>query len=301
MKNFNLSWIVATLGKSKELEKIFKTALNLTKKYNVKLELIFSLPPGENLNKKNIYKYKNQNFKFLILNCPQKGQVFQRDFALKYASYETILFSDDDIQISSKNVFKLLEIKMSLPFNSVIGPKLIPYKKNLKPIYPDTLLLEMGFPINLIKKFLNIKSLGSGESTDLGIGSSFYNINKNIFPVGWLPGAFTIHTKENIFLSDIYSWKGKAYAEDYFQAISLRRQNINYFFIKDITYKCDLTFSNTINLFKKIKDFYLTFIRIYQVQHRLYRKSINLKLIIYFILIIIYKIKIIINFKSLKN
>ena len=190
---------------------------------------------------------------------------------------------------------------MSLPLNSVIGPKLIPYKKNLKPIYPDTLLLEIGFPINLIKKFLNVKSLGNGESTDLGIGSSFYNVEKNICSVGWLPGAFTIHTKENIFLSDSYSWEGKAYAEDYFYSISLRRKNINYFFIKDITYKCDLTFSNNINLFKKIKDFYLTFIRIYQVQHRLYRKIINFKLIIYFILIIIYKIKLIINFKFIKK
>ena len=290
MKILKLSWIVATLGNKNELEEIFISALNLSKEFDVKLQLIFCLPPKKKFYKKNIFKRENKNFEFLILNSSKKGQVLQRNFALKYSSYETILFTDDDIKVRPNEIYKLLKIKKSLPQNSVIGPKLIPYKKNLKPLYPDTMLIDMGFSKKFIKWFLNINYLGMGEATDLGIGCSFYKIEKNIFPVGWLAGAFTMHTKENLFLSDLYHWDGKAYAEDFFHSVSLRSKNINYFYVKNIKYKCDLTFSNNISFFEKFKEFSLNFIRIYQVQNKLYKNRINIKLILYFLLIGIYKL-----------
>lgn len=321
MNDLSCTWIIATLGSSKRLEKIYSTAFKVSEEFGISIELIFSLPPEVRLNKKENYNKQYKKFKFLILNSDHKGQVFQRYFALKKAKNKMVIFSDDDIEINHHSVYKLLKIKSKLPKNSVIAPKLIPYNQNNFSFYPDNLMIELGFNSSFIKKFLNIRKIGFGEETILGIGTGFQNIGKNklceniiscgvknidenLYEVDWLPGAFTLHTKENLFLIENYFWKGKAYAEDYFYSISLKRKNIKYYLITDIFYKCELTFSNNSSLINKLKIFLSSCIRIYQVQKKLNNKIINLRLMIYFCLIILFKVrnylkKLINNFKFL--
>ena len=70
MEQFNLSWIVATIGNKNELQMIFNSALVLNKDFNVKIELIFCLPPHKNFLKKDLLKRQNKNnkIKFKIMN-----------------------------------------------------------------------------------------------------------------------------------------------------------------------------------------------------------------------------------------
>tara|TARA_B100000242_G_C43055460_1_gene493975 strand:- start:10184 stop:11068 length:885 start_codon:yes stop_codon:yes gene_type:complete len=289
--NLNFSWVVATLGNQSELSSIIKTAYSLSSEYSLNVDLIFALPPDKYLKKKGIFSKEISNFNFRVINCPQKNQVRQRNYGISKTLYDLVVISDDDIIITPEALISLIKIKVLKGSKCVVGPSLLPLDKNQKIIYyPDILMLKLGIPVWLIKKFLNITKIGFGEATNLGIGCSFINISEDIFPVDWLPGALTVHTKSNLGDKNLYPWKGKAYGEDYFHSIIYRRNGINYFYVKEITYKCNLSTLNSQSLLKRFNDFYLTFKRIYKIQFTLYKQYFNFKLFIYFIFIIIYKL-----------
>ncbi len=60
--------------------------------------------------------------------------------------------------------------------------------------------------------------------------------------LGWLPGGCVLHRRENLILFDFYPFRGKAYAEDLFHSLLLKKKGVRLLRIGAAI--CDYNFSS---------------------------------------------------------
>ena len=147
--NLKVSVIIPTYNRPRTLRKVIKSYIlscdeliiindGSTKDYSLTINFI----------KKECEKYR-KNFKY-IQNKKRKGSGYSRNVGLRYTSFNLVLFSDDDIFISSNYISEC--IRTLYKYNaSVVGGRIIYLedKKNLSqaPII-DLSILEGNFSIS---------------------------------------------------------------------------------------------------------------------------------------------------------
>ena len=268
--HLSLSWVVPSLGITPQLNDLIGIACLFAISNNILIEFILVLPPCS-----SFYKYfditTNEYFQLRCLRSPIKGQTFQRFFGIRQAKHCTIILSDDDISISSETLYNVIQSKITLGENSSIGLPIrdfTPTSREL--IYPDIVLSYYPFSCQLRKFLLGTNSIGLGEQTDICIGTSFVNIKESPYNVFWLPGAFSIHTKQSLLSIPQYKWANKAYGEDYFHSFFLSEMGLKLYILKD-PLPVVLTFSSNVPITQRFR----TFIRYYSrsIQISLYLKG----------------------------
>ena len=185
-------------------------------------EIIISIPSKES-NYLNKLKDFN-NVKIIVSKF--KGQVKQRIEGFKIAQNEIVVQLDDDI-ILKKDCLERLINSIKKNGDCAVSPNLFDFNIN-KSIYNRR--------IGLKRKIFNFISHGKfninkGKITNSGFES--YPIltenNQGIVSTEWLAGGCIMHLKKNLILNDYFNFKGKAYCEDLYHSVFLKKNGIKLF------------------------------------------------------------------------
>ena len=185
-------------------------------------EIIISIPDQVNVKKDRFKSFKN----LIFLNSKVKGQVAQRIEGFKVAKNDVVVQLDDDI-ILERECLKLMMafIKknnysaVSAHFYDIANRESIYYNLNTN-------------KYNFIKYIMNGTNAGiNGIITRSGFETyPNFNCDKNVILSEWIPGGCVMHLKKNLVLSNFFPYTGKAYCEDLFHSIALKKNNIKLYY-----------------------------------------------------------------------
>ena len=161
-----------------------------------------------------------------VVRTSERGQVVQRAMGFNQVKCNLVLQLDDDIIMEKDALLKLIEcIQQSSSY--AIGPKLIDLKTGIYQSYlipksnRHTLYERLQYYI-----INGSKGFQPGGIAKAGVCMGVPDDMKDWSGLDWLPGGCMLHHKENLVLYNFYPFTGKAYAEDLFHSICLRKKNI---------------------------------------------------------------------------
>lgn len=247
LNKINISVVIATLGG----DSLKGTIEQLNNGSIVPSEILVCIPNDFAVN---VQKLQFDNLKIISTEC--KGQVAQRAIGFQNAKFDLVLQLDDDLNIDFKCIENLLNILNSLPFNSAVAPQyLVKGTKNMFHQRPSSLWL-----LNLYYFFINgSEGYKQGVITKAGtpIGCTFEDSTLSYKQSEWLPGGCVLHRKKNLVTYNFYPLAGKAYSEDLFHSMLLKKNGICLYVVKEAFIEIDLpeSFGFKKNLINIISDF----------------------------------------------
>ena len=185
-------------------------------------EVILSIPQDTFLDKNKFNHFKNLR----IIKSGVKGQVAQRIEGFKVAKNDIIVQLDDDI-ILERECLKLMLAFIKKNNNSAVSAHFYDIA-NRKSIYNNLNTNKYNF----IKYIMNGSNAGiNGIITRSGFETyPNFNCDKNVILSEWIPGGCVMHLKKNLVLSNFFPYTGKAYCEDLFHSIALKKNNIKLYY-----------------------------------------------------------------------
>lgn len=231
-----ISIVIPTIGNrnlTNTLNSIYQSSLKAE-------EVILSIPHDTCLDKNKFNHFKNLK----IIKSLVKGQVVQRIEGFKVAQNDVVVQLDDDIILEKKCIelmhnfiTKNNNVSVSAHFHDIISKKSIYLNEANQSFSNHFFLSELNnFKNKLINKIYNKIKSGNKRSTngDISISGfetypSFKDFNKP-FISEWIPGGCVMHLKKNLVLSNFFPYTGKAYCEDLFHSIALKKNNIKLYY-----------------------------------------------------------------------
>ena len=244
----NISVVIATLGGWQLLQ----TVEALNKGTLIPDEILICVPESQNveLNFLNALNLR-------IIRTKVRGQVAQRAIGFQEVRNDFILQLDDDIIVHTEMLEQMfLCISKSKMF--AVGPKFYDYETGLYKSYmiPKTSKFS---PYEIIQYFIinGNKLFQQGKISKAAVCMGIQDLGHDTLGVDWLPGGCMMHHKKNLILHNFYPFSGKAYAEDVFHSIFLRRRNVK--LVRTANAKCyinDTHLNNfsSIQFLKEIKQ-----------------------------------------------
>ena len=161
-----------------------------------------------------------------VVTTPCRGQVAQRAFGFRQARHEFVLQLDDDIHVHATCIERLHACVSRFP-DVAAGPKLHDlatgeYTSFLNPTSDGNRLFERLL-------FWVINGAGGYEPGRIGRAGICMGLPEEPeewFDIEWLPGACVLHRRANLVLADYYPFRGKAFAEDLFHSVELKRKGV---------------------------------------------------------------------------
>lgn len=221
-KKGDVSVVIATLG----LEPLKKVIESLNEGTIAPVEILICIPEDCVCNLKDNYP---ENVK--IISTKEKGQVAQRIVGFTKSSSPYVLQIDDDV-ILNEDTLELLINCINHMGNVSVGPKIY----DLASGKYHTFLVGSTSP-SLIERFFFYIINGKqgyqpGKISLAGVNMGTPESSMGDRQIDWLAGGCILHKRENLILGSFYPFKGKAYAEDIFHSIELRRNGVS-------LYRCD--------------------------------------------------------------
>ena len=210
-----LSVVIPTIGD----RDLFPTLLSLNNSSIEINEIIISAPNKNKLNSVKLQKIRN-----LKIHISEfKGQVLQRIEGFKIAKGDIIVQLDDDI-ILAKDCLELLYQKIITNPNVAISPNLID-SKSKRSIYEEKKGLKRFF----FNKVMGLKNNEKTGKITKGGFESYPVLNSELdilLSSDWIVGGCVMHHKENLILHSYFNFSGKAYCEDLFHSIELKKRGV---------------------------------------------------------------------------
>ena len=259
----NVSIVITSIGGDDLIESLNMIYNDLD--INSDFEIILTLP------KKNYINFSIQKFKNLkVIHTYFSGQVNQRVIGFKNTNNKFVLQIDDDVLITSKDIFNLKSQITLMGENCSISPLFFDRNNKKECIYK----LKNSNIIHLIKNLITfticksnwgIKRSGTLTTlgTNYGVDNSVFT-KENIIEVDWLPGGCVMHYDKNLYKFDYFPFKGKAYCEDLIHSLILKNNNIRLYVYRDsICYTYTPLFPESrvekYNFFRAYNYFYIKF------------------------------------------
>ena len=213
-----ISIVIPTIGNrnlTDTLNSIYQSSLKAE-------EVILSIPQDTFLDKNKFNHFKNLK----IIKSRVKGQVAQRIEGFKVAKNDIVVQLDDDI-ILERECLKLMLAFIKKNNNSAVSAHFYDIA-NRKSIY-DKLNTKK---YNFLNYIMNGSKVGiSGIITRSGFETyPNFNCDKNVILSEWIPGGCVMHLKKNLVLFNFFTYTGKAYCEDLFHSIALKKNNIKLYY-----------------------------------------------------------------------
>jgi len=230
----NLSVVIPTLGG----DSLIRTIEQLNQGTVVPSEILVCIPEEEAPRVANL---PFDNVKVIITSC--RGQVAQRAFGFQQANYEFVLQLDDDISVRRTCVESLIAC-MNERADVAVGPKLYDAKTGQYHLFMMPKDKKISWFERLLFWVVNgPRGYEPGQIGRAGISMGVPERPGNWSDLGWLPGGCVLHRKPNLILFDFYPFKGKAFVEDLFHSVLLRRKNIR--LMRCGAAACDVDFSSS--------------------------------------------------------
>jgi len=210
-----ISIVIATIGNRNLLPTINSLNNNTIKPD----EIIISIT-SKYLNEFQELKTFN-NVKIVLSRF--KGQVKQRIEGFKNVKNNIVVQLDDDI-ILKEDCLEKLKNSLKANGNCAVSPNLFDINLN-KSIYNK----KIGFKRKIFNFISHGKfNINKGKITDSGF--EVYPIlienNQEIFSTEWLVGGCVMHLKKNLILNDYFKFEGKAYCEDLYHSLLLKKNGV---------------------------------------------------------------------------
>ena len=207
-----------------------KRDLNLTLKslYNSHISIDEIIIVTLDIKKLQKHLFEFQNLK--LIKSKKKGQVKQRIEGFKLAKGDYVLQLDDDIILDNKCIKLLYHELKNLP-NASISPNVFDIKSKNSIFNKNHRLRQKVF--NLIS---GLKPYNKEGKITISGFESYPKINSNsdvLTETEWLIGGCVLHHRKNLILKNYYPFDGKAYSEDLFHSLELRKNNIKLFIHKE--------------------------------------------------------------------
>tara|TARA_B100001093_G_scaffold401903_1_gene389614 strand:+ start:22 stop:852 length:831 start_codon:yes stop_codon:yes gene_type:complete len=238
-----ISVVIPTIGD----RNLFPTLSSLNNS-SVKVdEIIISAPFNNKLNINKLQKVKNVK----IYISKLKGQVLQRIEGFKIAKGEIVVQLDDDI-ILEKDCIELLYKKIKNKKNASISPNFIEKSSN------KSIFIEKKY---LFKKIAGLRENGK-KSEITKSGFEFYPVLNseidNLVETNIQLGACVMHKRENLILNNYFNFSGKAYCEDLFHSILLKKNKVKLYFLPSASVFIELNIkpSQPLLFFKELREDY---------------------------------------------
>lgn len=176
-----------------------------------------------------------------IIRTPCRGQVGQRAFGFRQAKHGLVLQLDDDIHVRRDALEQMIACVEAYG-DAAAGPRLYDiatgaYRSFMMP-HPTG---PTGFERFLFWIINGTRGYVPGHIGRAGISMGIPENPGTWVDVGWLPGGCVLHRRENLVLDDYYPFKGKAFVEDLYHSVLLRRRNVR---LVRCDAACDADFSS---------------------------------------------------------
>lgn len=177
-----------------------------------------------------------------IVETPCHGQVAQRAFGFRLARHEFVLQLDDDIHVRPDCLASMVAC-IGAYGNAAVGPRLYDVATGA---YRSFMMPRTGRP-TVFERILFWIINGApgyvpGKIGRAGISMGIPEEPGTWADIGWLPGGCVLHRKNNLVLENYYPFEGKAFVEDLFHSVILRRRNIR--LVRCGEAACDVDFSS---------------------------------------------------------
>ena len=227
-----ISVIIATIG-----DRNLSPTLNSLQNSNIEIDEIIISVPKKNIIDKRIFK-NHENV--LIHSSKHKGQVHQRIEGFKIAKNEVVVQLDDDIILDNNCLSLMFEFivsnrksAISAHFHDIISKKSIYSTEGNTSFSNFFFLSELKYLRNHIyNKIKNGNNVQENGDISISGFETYPNIlqQKGPFISGWIPGGCIMHHKRNLILSNLFPFSGKAYCEDLYHSIALKKKNIELYY-----------------------------------------------------------------------
>jgi len=229
---YNISIVIPTIG-NRNLMPTIKSLNNSSIAID---EIIISIPFDVEIETELFQNFSN----LIIYKSRYKGQVAQRIEGFKIAKNEIVVQLDDDI-ILEKNCLKLMfdfiqlnhKCSISAHFFDMITKRSIYYQEDKKGFASFFFLSEL---LNSRNKIYNKIKSGKNMHQNGAISKSGFETYPDMqkhsapFITGWIPGGCVMHHKSNLILYNFFPFSGKAYCEDLYHSIALKKNNIKLYY-----------------------------------------------------------------------
>ena len=233
----NISVVIPTIG-NRDLTPTLKS---IEQSSVIVKEIIISIPNSFNLNENQYKSFKN----IKIIKSKLKGQVAQRIEGFSVAQSDIVVQLDDDI-ILEKNCLKLMLAFIKKNNKSAVSAHFFDVE-NRKSIYDKFNPNKYNF-LNYIMNGSKVDINGIITRSGFETYPNF-NCDKDVILSEWIPGGCVMHLKKNLVLSNFFPYNGKAYCEDLFHSIALKKNNIKLYY--HINAKAFLKIEDIKSSFKK--------------------------------------------------
>jgi len=213
-----ISIVIATVGN----RNLIPTIKSLNKNTIKPDEIIISIPL-KYINEFQELKSIN-NVKIVI--SKNKGQVKQRIEGFRNVKNDIVVQLDDDILLK-EDCLERLKNSLKENGNCAVSPNLFDINLN-KSIYNK----RIGFRRKIFNFISHGKfNINKGKITDSGFEAYPILIenNEEIVSTEWLVGGCVMHFKNNLILNDYFKFEGKAYCEDLYHSLLLKKNGVKLF------------------------------------------------------------------------
>ena len=201
--------------------------------------VIISLFSHKELDPHNPLVHLKATYPNLIIYYAQtKGQVYQRSEAMALSSTDFTLLLDDDIYITPGNITRLLNYYVTeIPVKSALAPRLIakdspkqlqknPSSNSLASIARTLLtgIVHGCNPFNISAYY------GKVLPSCTGLTYPQDYLSDSPLPAEWLPGGCILMPTRYLPKSHCQQYSDKAYNEDLFMSLELRKSNVMMFY-----------------------------------------------------------------------
>lgn len=214
---YPMAVVIATLGGGT----LSGTIVSINSGTIIPAEILICIPAQE---AGRVHGLASKNVRVLITDC--RGQVAQRAFGFRHATYDVVMQLDDDMKLEKRCIEFLLETLRSQGPDVAVGPAMMdvatsastyrrPHGKSfIRPVYYWIMNGSDGYQPGKIDK--------SGCSIGVDTGA----LTGDLFDVEWLAGGCLMHNRSNLILESFYPFTGKAYYEDVIHSLLLRQKGV---------------------------------------------------------------------------
>lgn len=231
-RTYPLSVVIPTLG-GDSLEGTIEQ-LNLGSV--VPAEILICIPAAE---ASRADRLRFPNVRVVATAC--RGQVAQRAVGFQQARHEFVLQLDDDISVRPECLWHLINCAPECE-DVAVGPKLFDSKTGLYHSFMTPTPENTWFERFLFWIVNGSRGYEAGRIGRAGISMGIPEQPGDWKDVGWLPGGCVLHRRRNLVLFDFYPFKGKAFAEDLFHSVLLKRKGVR--LMRSGAAACDVDFSS---------------------------------------------------------